>query len=45
MRIAPLALMLIPALSFASLKDLDLEVMGQHLTIPASSIKHQASSK
>ncbi|MFS7357572.1 hypothetical protein AB6896_01745 [Rahnella inusitata] len=39
MRIAPLALMLIPALSFASLKDLDLEVMGQHLTIPASCIK------
>ncbi len=39
MRIAPLALMLIPALSFASLKDLDLEVMGQHLTIPAPCIK------
>ncbi|MBV6817564.1 hypothetical protein KWG64_06365 [Rahnella sp. PD12R] len=38
MRISPLALMLIPALSFASLKDFDLEVMGQHLTIPASCI-------
>ncbi|WP_459175776.1 hypothetical protein [Ewingella americana] len=39
MRIAPLVLMLIPALSFASLKDLDLEVMGQHLIIPAYCIK------
>lgn len=39
MRISPLALMLIPALSSASLKDFELEVMGQHLAIPASCIK------
>ena len=39
MRISPLVLMLIPTLSSASLKDFDLEVMGQHLTIPASCVK------
>ena len=39
MRISLLALMLIPALSSASLKDFDLEVMGHHLTIPAYCIK------
>lgn len=45
MRISPLALMLIPALSSASLKDFDLEVMGQHLTIPASCIKQAQNNE
>jgi len=38
MRLLPLILLLIPALSFASLKDLDLVVADTHLTIPASCI-------
>ncbi|MDN0093478.1 hypothetical protein [Yersinia rohdei] len=39
MRLSALFLILIPSFSYASLKDLDLEVLGKHLTIPPSCIK------
>ncbi|MHA3463247.1 hypothetical protein [Yersinia enterocolitica] len=39
MRLSALFLILTPSFSYATLKDLDLEVLGKHLTIPSSCIK------
>lgn len=39
MKIIALTLILIPSLTFASLKSLELEVSGTHLTIPPSCVK------